>query len=614
MGVKYPQIEHLVRGVFKGGGAKGLVYCGALHELRARGIWFHSVAGSSAGAITSMLIACGLDPVALAGLADDALKTVRRNRTRWLTPGGEKAIFRTDELRAWLEARLQAAIGVQDRPEPVTFAELAAAGHDIELNVVALDLATQQPIVFNTTTAGSSSISASVVASSAIPVVMPTQRVAHREGEKRAIHRVVDGGAWANYPTFVYRDRSFRRFHGLEPVDASSDVLGFVIEAEPYRLPDENDATSTGWPPPPPEFPSRDVEVLAAASRPSPFDHGAGRRMGVAGALASWTGLRWATTALVVVAFIVVAPQAWLGLARDDFDVLDQLPAALRGPLIVAVYMTLVLAVIASIAVVVAQARIAMEAVDNGMPAVSATMAVGPSVPSWVGYDDEDRVVRLSAPLGIDTTTFKATPAQRFMALFVSGAQASTQLDRRFSDRARAPLPDAAALADDPALPLQGAALYRAMGGGPKVVSSVGLQGGATFVVGFWMFILGAVGPFYTSTRDFFIGVAIMAGFVLHFAKRGIRGRRLNMSALSDELPQQLPVVRRVVLGLFLIATSAAFLTTADELRDEDASSLLLVVPFGFLGLFGAGCIASAVARAVANRQRLRYLQELTAI
>src|SRR4029079_13476980 len=40
----------LVKGVFKGGGAKGALYAGALQAVEEPGLWFSEVAGSSAGA------------------------------------------------------------------------------------------------------------------------------------------------------------------------------------------------------------------------------------------------------------------------------------------------------------------------------------------------------------------------------------------------------------------------------------------------------------------------------------------------------------------------------------------------------------------------------------
>ena len=45
--------------VFKGGGAKGIAYVGALEALEMWDVKCVEVAGSSAGAITATLVACG---------------------------------------------------------------------------------------------------------------------------------------------------------------------------------------------------------------------------------------------------------------------------------------------------------------------------------------------------------------------------------------------------------------------------------------------------------------------------------------------------------------------------------------------------------------------------
>ena len=56
-----PAFAHRIDGVFKGGGAAGVAYNGALMALARNGVWFERVAGTSAGAITAALIAAGYD-------------------------------------------------------------------------------------------------------------------------------------------------------------------------------------------------------------------------------------------------------------------------------------------------------------------------------------------------------------------------------------------------------------------------------------------------------------------------------------------------------------------------------------------------------------------------
>jgi hypothetical protein len=75
-----PDVEQLWHGVFKGGGAKGVAYGGALQAVAEHHVWFRAVAGSSAGALTATLIAAGLEPDRICDAAPEMLKKVRSNR------------------------------------------------------------------------------------------------------------------------------------------------------------------------------------------------------------------------------------------------------------------------------------------------------------------------------------------------------------------------------------------------------------------------------------------------------------------------------------------------------------------------------------------------------
>lgn len=71
-------ITRFVAGVFEGGGAKGLLYRGALEAMVEdveRAYWFTAVAGASAGAITATLIAAALEPEQAADEAEKAVGT-----------------------------------------------------------------------------------------------------------------------------------------------------------------------------------------------------------------------------------------------------------------------------------------------------------------------------------------------------------------------------------------------------------------------------------------------------------------------------------------------------------------------------------------------------------
>ncbi len=130
----------LVNGVFKGGGAKGVVYAGALRAAHAHGLRFASVAGSSAGAITATLVACDLDPDDFDRVAADAMGRVKRRFIRGLIPFTSSSVFDVSGLASWLENILRSRVPlVASSRDHVSFVDLYRAT-GIELNVVATDL------------------------------------------------------------------------------------------------------------------------------------------------------------------------------------------------------------------------------------------------------------------------------------------------------------------------------------------------------------------------------------------------------------------------------------------------------------------------------------------
>jgi predicted acylesterase/phospholipase RssA len=377
------------------------------------------------------LIACGLDPDLLAERGVDALRQVPRNALRGFLPWANRALFRTDPLQLWLEKQLRQAVGAHQEDRLVTFQQLARRENNIELNVVAMDLDRRQPIVFNAITTPHCSVSRSVVASCAIPLAMPPGRVVvpSSDGESMEIHRIVDGGAWANYPAFVYRDRSFREFVRLPPFDAARITLGFVIvqsAAPPGKAAE---------PPPPQRVPDPDA-IRSARPRKSLMDKGAGRRAGRLGPILNWTLLRWAGTMLVP---LIASVTMVLWLQDDTTGVFNafrwagyaRLPTAILTVLIVGV--SLVMAA----AVTLFQLRFGHEIADVVFPSVIAALSVGPGVPDWVGHADDDRVIRLWPPEQIGTVNFKVAPRLAEYVMQTAARCAAPQIDHLFPDHPR---------------------------------------------------------------------------------------------------------------------------------------------------------------------------------
>ena len=117
-----------INGIFKGGGAKGLLYAGALEALDSHGYWFGAVAGSSAGAITAALVASGLTVPQIKDAVPEALGEIRRN---YLFDLVGRPFILTNRLQRWLETRLAEQVsrfaGPRTIDGAVTFAELYGA-------------------------------------------------------------------------------------------------------------------------------------------------------------------------------------------------------------------------------------------------------------------------------------------------------------------------------------------------------------------------------------------------------------------------------------------------------------------------------------------------------
>jgi Patatin-like phospholipase len=134
-------------------------------------------------------------------------------------------------LRDWLEERLARQVrsfGL-DLAGPVTFATLYHAT-EIELNVVAADVSRGRQIVFSVWDTPSAQVADAVLASSSIPFVFAPRYLRVPEGETAFVHTLVDGGAWSNFPMFVFRDRSFRVALGRPEEIAEDYVVGYLLE------------------------------------------------------------------------------------------------------------------------------------------------------------------------------------------------------------------------------------------------------------------------------------------------------------------------------------------------------------------------------------------------
>jgi predicted acylesterase/phospholipase RssA len=233
--------EQRWHGVFQGGGAKGVAYGGALAAMKARERWFCSVAGSSAGALTAALVAAGFAPWELVLMTSDLLKATKpKNPLDWALSASRVARplvrYNSEGLVRELEGRLRVGLrrhGGQVSGD-VTFKQLTTAT-GIELYVLALDATLGRPVPFCAERTPDIFISAAVAASCSIPLAFPPRYIetAWRGGKFSdslpMLRRLVDGGAWANFPIFIYQDGAFRKFFELNELPPDRKVVGFVL-------------------------------------------------------------------------------------------------------------------------------------------------------------------------------------------------------------------------------------------------------------------------------------------------------------------------------------------------------------------------------------------------
>jgi predicted acylesterase/phospholipase RssA len=230
-------------GVFQGGGAKGVAYSGALKRMVSQSQWFCSAAGSSAGALTACLIAAGFHPDEFAAMTTEMLRAVRpqsfvdRTLYRWkLTRRFTR--YSSIGLEIALERRLREGLARHggDGSRDVTFEDLLRAT-GISLYVLALDATVGRPVPFCAERTPKLSVSAAVAASCAIPLAFPPR---YMEVDLNSVplpepplfRRLVDGGAWANFPAFIYNDAAFREHFALCALPPKPKVIGFVFESD----------------------------------------------------------------------------------------------------------------------------------------------------------------------------------------------------------------------------------------------------------------------------------------------------------------------------------------------------------------------------------------------
>ena len=438
-----PSTGKVVNAVFKGGGAKGVAYAGAIRAMEERGYTFGSVAGTSAGAITAALLAAGLSADELSEAVPEGLASIRSSmvvRLGKAVIGHATSLFDSTGLRAWLNGRLASAIGA-DPSQPVTFRQLTEHT-GIELYIVAMDLADGLPVIFTRRTTPNAEVAGAVASSSAIPGALPPGRAVYR-GEQGGllVHQLVDGGTWANYPAFVFRDSSFRawlRAEGTLHVDwdadeqarwdaeASRPMIGCILgEPDSFDRRHPLDMVRSAGP----KIDRRFDQGPTYTSR-SPLNHTIGSLLS-----SDWARLMIGLALVASIALsISTLPIAVRRMASWLADwVPDSLfPIALVGVLALTFLSTIIALLVVALLVITGRLL-----ADTMLPMLKAMMGVSTDVAPWVGRASDDVVLRV--PYGeLSTLSFDADGPTRDAAVEVARVSVGDQLDGRATAAQRA--------------------------------------------------------------------------------------------------------------------------------------------------------------------------------
>lgn len=273
--------------VFEGGGAKGMVFVGAMQSFEAQGHTYGRLLGASAGAITAALLAAGytaqemlsaLDeqidgrpifasfmgrpgPFDAATIHDGAIRTLLRNLDVPLVPDfiedklDESLVkllakqprfthlfsfverggwFSADNFLTWMANKLDSGTyhGVPRNFSGMTLAQFYAATQ-VDLSLVASDITGERLLVLNHRTAPACSLIWAVRMSMSIPLVW--QEVIWQAGwgaycdRDLTEHAVVDGGVLSNFPLELFVS-SLPSITAVMGPKTSDRVLGFLID------------------------------------------------------------------------------------------------------------------------------------------------------------------------------------------------------------------------------------------------------------------------------------------------------------------------------------------------------------------------------------------------
>lgn len=227
--------------VFEGAGIRGIAYCGALRKMEEKN-WLQPVlrvGGTSAGAVTAMVVALGYDSREIQQIiTGTSFKKLSGGPFSFL--GGINRIsryfgwYKTQRVDEWLGRIIAAKTGNPD----ITFRELKEKGFK-DLYVTGTSLNQQQLVVFSYENYPDMKVRYAVRISMGIPFYFEAAfidnlgRPIQHPKNKSGLNVMVDGGITGNFPIRLFDSTKYINGDpGLNQFQVNKETIGLRIDSD----------------------------------------------------------------------------------------------------------------------------------------------------------------------------------------------------------------------------------------------------------------------------------------------------------------------------------------------------------------------------------------------
>ena len=226
--------------VFEGAGIRGIAYSGAIAELENKKVLpgVKRIGGTSAGAVTALMLSLGYNSNEIAGLVSKT-NFSKFNDGKYFFPGG---IFRLQKYFGWyrgirFEKWLGDIILAKTNNRDITFLEMKEKGFK-DLYITGTSLDQQRLIVFSYETFPHMRIRDAVRISTSIPFYFEAVFIDNegnrikRPKNKSGLLLMVDGGFTANFPIRIFDSTKFITESKANAFVVNEQTIGFRIDSD----------------------------------------------------------------------------------------------------------------------------------------------------------------------------------------------------------------------------------------------------------------------------------------------------------------------------------------------------------------------------------------------